>query len=113
MPYLPPAALCAVATALALAGCQGKTPDAQAETAIDPAIAAAVAQTRAGPAFAITPVADASGPAAPKSTLGEPTTTKGFNHTFNIVPAASAPAAAPAPAPAPAGGDATDTAGEG
>ena len=100
---IPPAALCAVAGALALAACQGKAPAAQAEA--DPAIAAALKQSQAAPAFAASAASDATALAsAPPSTLGEPVG-KGFNHSFNIVPAADP--AAPA-----TGGEATAEAGE-
>ncbi|HEY0650475.1 hypothetical protein [Phenylobacterium sp.] len=105
MPYLPPAALCAVAAALALAACQGKAPAAQADAIANPTVALAVSQNN-GPAFAAPADPDAAAAVAPPSTLGELTTTKGFNHTFNIVPAS-----APAPS-APAAGGPTADAGE-
>lgn len=104
MPYLPPAALCAVAAAFALSSCQGKAPADQAEAQVDPAIAAAVAETRAGPAFAITPVADPTVPAAPPSTLGVPTQ-EGFRSTFKIADPTPAP-------PAPSAGEPAAEAGE-
>jgi len=100
MPHLPPAALCAVAAALALAACQGKAPAAQADAVANPTVVLAVSQAQ-GPAFAAPAGPDATAlPGGPPSTLGEPTG-KGFNHTFNIVPAAPA-----------ASGEATTEAGE-
>ena len=92
---IPPAALCAVAGALALAGCQGKAPADQAEAVVDPTIAAAVSQTTAAPAFAAPPAPGVTTVATPPSTLGEPTA-EGLRSTFKIVPAAPAPGGAEA-----------------